>query len=119
MIPAADQPSRLAGIRLPAVLPVSSAGNTLGVHSWQIVKLLGARRAWKLFKLSRLAKSIDATSLQELRAEAINTWENGGREALYVIYERAALHLADWLQAQADSLARQRAEGDALARQRA
>jgi DNA-binding PadR family transcriptional regulator len=68
----------------------------------QVVKLLGARRAWKLFKLSRVAKSFDAQSLQELRTEAIRTWEDGGRDAVYALYEKGVRALADWLQAQAD-----------------
>jgi hypothetical protein len=77
---------------------------------WQIVKLLGARRAWKLFKLSRVLKSIDAEVLQEVKVEAIKTWENGGREAAHALYERGVRYLAEWLQAQADSLERSRVQ---------
>jgi hypothetical protein len=77
---------------LPVTLP--------RMHAWQVVKLLGARRAWKLFKLSRFAKSLDVESLQELRAEAIKAWENGGREAVYALYEKGVLYIADWLEAQ-------------------
>jgi hypothetical protein len=78
------------------------------MRAWQVVKFLGARRAWKLFKLSRLAKSLDVASLQELRAEAIKTWEQGGREAVYAVCEKAIYRLVEWLQAQARAQERAR-----------